>query len=132
MKGFAMSRFAKAMVVALAVGAALAMMLMLAACNGGDDRYALAGTYKLVEIQSTNVDEVVSPDSVELLEALGMGTQLELKADGTGVFTITGDPTDITWEGSSITMGDMVQTFTISGKILTLSSGTATMVFKKL
>ena len=124
-----MKRFAKWAMAALAV---CALACCLAACGSKDTTYAAAGTYRLVEIQSDDPDAVVTADDVAMLDAVGKPTVLELAADGTGTFTVTGMPTDITWANSSLTMNGMTIEFSVSGDVLSMASGDgAVMVMRK-
>ena len=111
-----------------AVLAALCVALALGVC-GGDDRYAAAGTYKLHEIQSPT--SPVDADTVQMLEVLGKGTTLELRADGTGTWTLVGVPADITWENTTLVVAGQQVTFTISGNQLIMEADQDKMIFQK-
>lgn len=61
----------------------------------------------------------------------GLYTTLELKEDGTGVYDFFGIKSDVTYDSQSINLSGAKSAYTVSGDIITITSGTTTMVFKK-
>ena len=61
----------------------------------------------------------------------GLYTTLELKEDGTGVYDFYGIKSDVTYDSQSINLSGVKSAYTVSGDIITITSGATTMVFKK-
>ena len=61
----------------------------------------------------------------------GLYTTLELKEDGTGVYDFFGIKSDVTYDSQSINLSGAKSAYTVSGDIITITSGATTMVFKK-
>ena len=61
----------------------------------------------------------------------GLYTTLELKEDGTGVYDFFGIKSDVTYDSQSINLSGVKSAYTVSGDIITITSGATTMVFKK-
>ena len=61
----------------------------------------------------------------------GLYTTLELKEDGTGVYDFFGIKSDVTYDSQSINLSGSKSAYTVSGDIITITSGATTMVFKK-
>lgn len=109
---------------------ALACCVCLAACNG--DKYEHAGFYKLVEIRANDPDQSTTREQAAALDAIGLGTSLQLDDDGFGVFIMTGIPVNITWEHTTISLlGEADMDFAVEGDVLTMGSYGTVMVFEK-
>ena len=61
----------------------------------------------------------------------GLYTTLEIKEDGTGVYDFDGIKKDVTYDSQSINLSGAKSAYTVSGDIITITSGATTMVFKK-
>ena len=86
------------------------------------------GHWELVEIESTNSDEAVSAEDVQMLRDLGYVMYIEFYADGTGKAEI-GDVMEFTWEDGVVTSDGVPNDYFIEGNMLGLVEGGTTIWF---
>ena len=125
-----MKRFAKFGVIAAALG--LVCALGLTGCFGGGAKVDPTGFWAMTTLVDADGTVSITEEDADMMEALGLGTSLEFKADGTGVFTVVGAPVDFTWKDSEIIFFDKeVLPFTISGNELKADLDGDVMTFLK-
>ena len=103
----------------------LVMVLALCACGGGSDgKNSAVGTWTIKSM--TNGGETYNVDDVPALKDFIV---MELREDGTGTITSSGETTPLTWDGSNITVEGDPASYSVSGDTLTLNSTSYTFVF---
>ncbi|MCQ2559437.1 MAG: lipocalin family protein [Clostridia bacterium] len=115
----------------IALAAMISLILGLAAC-GNSDSSSLAGEWKLASIIQEGEITMYASD----LSAFGVEMVLNLKEDGSGTMTITGqDDQELTWKasGNKVTLtadGDAID-FTYKDNLLIGEMDGASMSFAK-
>jgi hypothetical protein len=104
----------------------LVMVLALCACggSGSDGKSSAVGTWTIKTM--TNGGETYNVDDVPALKDFIV---MELREDGTGTITSSGETTPLTWDGSNITVEGDPASYTVSGDTLTLTSDSYTFTF---
>ncbi len=102
----------------------LVMVLALCACGGSDGKNPAVGTWTIKSM--TNGGETYSVDDVPTLKDFIV---MELREDGTGTITSSGETTPLTWDGSTITVEGDPASYSVSGDTLTLNSDSYTFTF---
>lgn len=82
---------------------------------------SIAGKYKLTGYEKDG----------SAVDISGKDSTIELRADGTGTFTVNGTPTEFTWDKNGCDINGSVSKYTLSGDTLTLTDGSVKMVFSK-
>ena len=112
--------------------AAAALSVILAACGSASapDPLPIAGDYKLCELYDDSGASL--NEELAELNASGETVTLHLAEDGTGTYTIFGDPEEVTWTESSLTFEGETMDLAWTENSLTVYSGGGTegrMVF---
>lgn len=93
--------------------------------------YNDAGYWMLVRIESENPDECATEEDMQLVRETGLEMYIQLKADGTGVFAIDGEPMDMTWEDGTITADGVTMAYTLENEELSLDLLDTIFIFRR-
>lgn len=120
---------------------AASLICSLTACSGQDNNTAQNSSQTAASAQAASgeltgsftLTSYIKDGSPVDLSANGktQDNKLELKSDGTGVFSYFGNDSAVTFDASSMNINGSSATYTLSGDVLTVVNGTTTMVFKK-
>ena len=107
--------------------AAMLLLGLLAGCGGADVNKDYVGVYKLSQLSTFSVEEYASMLDMELEEAKE-SMMVELKDDGSAVWTTDGEAESLKWksEGETVTLFDNASDDTIEG---TFADGSLTFDF---
>ena len=108
--------------------AAMLLLGLLAGCGGADVNKDYVGVYKLSQLSTFSVEEYASMLDMELEEAKE-SMMVELKDDGSAVWTTDGEAESLKWksEGETVTLFDDAGDDTIDG---TFADGALTFDFE--
>ncbi len=107
--------------------AAMLLLGLLAGCGGASVNKDYVGVYKLSQLSTFSVEEYASMLDMELEEAKE-SMMVELKDDGSAVWTTDGEAESLKWksEGETVTLFDNASDDTIEG---TFADGSLTFDF---
>lgn len=93
----------------------------------GDSKAAYVGEWQMVRGSESGLEE----SNLTYLRQEGMTIDLTLKEDGTGTYSLFGESTPVTWDGSNLKFSGASFNMSLKDGELTLSSGDSSMTFKK-
>lgn len=117
------------------IGAVVAAIVIIAVLIGGIvlidhiKRSNRAGNYEIVNIV---VDGEDATDQIDLLKALGLTAEIELREDGTCHYNILGDEADCTYTQENITFENETSGYTYENGELVFEKDGNKLTFKKL
>ena len=90
---------------------------------------AAPGTYQLHEL--INDGEPTDPETIQLMNAMGLTCAVLLKEDGTGSIYLFGGELELTWDDANLTFDGDAVPYTLKDHIITLEQDNTKMSFIK-
>jgi len=79
-----------------------------------------AGFYLMTHSESDDPNNVIDPETLEMLKSMGLAMYIELREDGTGTFMLD-DAYEITWGDGMLTLEDESVPYVIEGENLSIT-----------